>query len=85
MNDTTAGPRDDPGRYEIRLRGRLQPRWSGWFDGMTLTDGHDGTTVIVGSVVDQAALQGLLRRVHDLGVPLISVTRIDSTDSPAST
>ncbi|SBS71887.1 hypothetical protein [uncultured Microbacterium sp.] len=64
----------EPGRYEIRLRGQLDQRWSGWFDGFTLTSQRDGTTTLTGSVADQAALHGLLRRVGDLGVTLISVT-----------
>jgi hypothetical protein len=69
--------------YEIRLQGRLDPRWSTWFDGMTLTtgtdgtDGTDGTTVLRGPVVDQAALHGLMTRLRDIGLPLISVTRIE--------
>ncbi len=85
MDDLGAGSPDGSSRYEIRLRGRLQPRWSAWFDGLTLTDGRDGTTVIVGTVVDQAALQGLLRKINDLGLPLISVTPIDLPGSPPRT
>jgi hypothetical protein len=63
--------------YEIRLRGRLDPRWSGWFDGLALTTGTDGTTILRGAVVDQAALYGLLQRLRDLGLPLISVTQVE--------
>jgi hypothetical protein len=59
--------------YEIRLKGHLEPRWADWFDGLTLTRESDGTTVLSGSVVDQAALHGLLGKVRDLGVPLIAV------------
>jgi hypothetical protein len=59
--------------YEIRLRGHLEPRWADWFDGLTLTQESDGTTVLSGSVVDQAALHGLLGKVRDLGLPLIAV------------
>ncbi|HMO00990.1 MAG TPA: hypothetical protein PKD59_16385 [Miltoncostaeaceae bacterium] len=65
-------------RYEIRVRGRLAPRWARWFDGLRLTPGDDGTTVISGRVADQAALHGLLQRVRDLGVPLVSVTELPS-------
>lgn len=65
----------DCGRYEIRLEGHLASRWSAWFDGFTLTRGPDGTTVLTG-VVDQAALHGVLRKVADLGMPLISITSI---------
>ena len=56
------------------MRGRLALRWAGWFDGMTLTRYDDGTTVIHGLVADQSALHGLLRKVADLGLPLVSVT-----------
>ena len=64
-------------RYEIRVEGILDPRWTGWFEGLAI--GSDGTlTVISGPVADQAALHGLLNRVCDLGLVLISVRRIDS-------
>jgi len=75
MNGTTTG-RHDTGRYAIRVEGRLERRWAAWFDGMTLTAERDGTTTICGPVVDQAALHGLLRRLRDIGLPLISVTRL---------
>jgi hypothetical protein len=61
-------------RYEIRVTGHLAPRWAAWFEGMTLTAEDDGTTVIDGPVADQSALHGLLRKLGDLGLPLISVT-----------
>ena len=64
-------------RYEIRIKGHLSSRWASRFDGMTLTARADGTTVIEGPVVDQAALHGLLNKVGDLGLPLLSVTRTD--------
>ncbi len=67
---------DEAGRYEIRLKGRLDARWAAWFDGLTLTPQSDGTTVIHGPVADQSALHGLLTKVRDTGMPLISVTRI---------
>lgn len=66
------------GNYEIRVRGLLDVRWSAWFDGLRLERQADGTTLIHGSLVDQAALHGLLARVRDLGLSLISVTRTDS-------
>ena len=65
----------EEGSYEIRLKGHLEPRWADWFDGLTLTHESDGTTVLSGSVVDQAALHGLLGKVRDLGLPLIAVNR----------
>jgi hypothetical protein len=68
-------------RYEIRLKGHLDPRWTAWFDGMTLTTTRDGSTVIEGPVVDQAALHGLLRKVRDIGLPLLSLTQIDADPS----
>jgi hypothetical protein len=70
----------EPDRYEIRVKGHLADRWAAWFDGMTLTREPDGTTVLGGPVADQSALHGLLRKVSDLGLPLLSVTptpRID--------
>ena len=63
--------------YEIRLDGRLEDRWAAWFDGLALTHDLDGTTTLRGDVVDQAALHGLLQRIRDLGVPLVSVTHLD--------
>jgi hypothetical protein len=61
-------------RYEIRVAGHLAPRWVAVFDGMTLTQHDDGSTVIAGPVADQPALHGLLRKLSDLGLPLVSVT-----------
>jgi hypothetical protein len=83
MNDTHTRPdtRHEPGQYEIRLKGHLEARWAGWFDGLSLRPESDGTTVIHGSVVDQAALHGLLTKVRDLGLPLISVTQVDPTQT----
>jgi hypothetical protein len=63
----------DPERYEIRVTGHLALRWATFFDGMTLTPQDDGTTVIHGAVVDQSALHGLLRKLSDLGLSLVSV------------
>jgi hypothetical protein len=61
-------------RYEIRVRGVLDRRWSAWFDGLQLSSEPGGVTVIAGEVADQAALHGLLAKVRDLGLPLLSVT-----------
>jgi hypothetical protein len=63
-----------PDRYEIRIAEHLARRWATWFDGMTLIPQDDGTTVISGPVADQSALHGLLRKVSDLGLTLVSVT-----------
>jgi hypothetical protein len=73
----------EPGRYRIRIRGHLAARWATWFAPMTLTAESDGTTVIEGPVVDQAALHGLLHKVRDIGLPLLSVTPLDTPlDTP---
>lgn len=86
MSDTHASPgrSHQAGQYEIRLKGHLASRWETWFDGLTLTCESDGTSLIAGVVVDQAALHGLLQRVRDTGLPLISVTPVDA-DSPTPT
>jgi hypothetical protein len=70
----------EAGPYEIRLKGHLDQRWAAWFDGLTLTPEGDGTTTIAGLVIDQAALHGLLQKVRDTGLPLVSVHRIDAPD-----
>ena len=67
----------EAGRYEIRLMGHLDARWAAWFDGLTVRQERDGTTVIRGLVADQAALHGLLQRVRDLGLPLVSVKQVE--------
>jgi hypothetical protein len=80
MTDRPTTPKsdlDEAGRYEIRLAGRLDAHWTAWFDGLTVSHESDGTTVISGPVADQAALHGLLQRVRDLGLPLISVARAE--------
>jgi hypothetical protein len=63
--------------YEIRLKGHLDARWSDWFDGLSFTHESDGTTIIHGPVADQAALHGLLAKVRDLGLPLVSVIHVE--------
>ena len=83
MTENQHGRPLDSSRYEIRLGGRLDPRWAAWFDGMTVSSAGDGTTVLSGPVADQAALHGVLTRIRDLGLPLVSVTRLDA-DPPHS-
>jgi hypothetical protein len=70
-------------RYEVRLQGHLDERWSTWFDGLTLTHEADGTTTVRGDVVDQAGLHGLLGKVRDLGAVLVSVTAVEGPSVPA--
>ena len=70
-------PKTDPGQamvYQIRLKGHLGRQWTDWFGGLTITLEDSGDTLLTGPVVDQAALHGLLRKVRDLGMPLLSVT-----------
>jgi hypothetical protein len=67
----------EPARYELRISGHLDDHWSAWFGGSTLTRESDGTTTLRGPVVDQAALHGLLGRIRDLGLKLISVQAVD--------
>ena len=79
-DSTTGAPADahEPVQhYEIRVKGHLPPRWSTWFEGMTIEpDGTEGTTVISGPVVDQAALHGLLQRLRDVAIPLVSLVPV---------
>ena len=86
MNDAQAstGSWHEAGQYEIRLEGHLATRWAAWFDGLTLTHESDGTTVLHGPVVDQAALHGLLQKVRDLGLPLVSVIQSTRPARPPS-
>lgn len=67
-----------PTIYQIRIGGQLGEQWTTWFDKMTLTQADNGDTLLIGPVVDQTALHGLLRKVRDLGLPLISVVPIQS-------
>jgi len=68
----------EPMVYQIRINGQLNAQWTDWFDGMRITPQENGDTLVTGPVLDQAALYGLLRKVRDLGMPLLSVARIMS-------
>lgn len=68
---------DEPRTYEIRLKGHLDDKWVDWFDGLTITREDNGETVLRGLVVDQAALHGVLRKVRDLGLPLLSAMQVE--------
>ena len=74
----------EPGHYQIRIKGHLDYRWATWFGGLTVTLEDNGNTLLAGSVADQAALHGLLRKVRDLGMPLISVTHVQPGQADAS-
>ena len=79
MSDTliSSEDHDEPGLYEIRIKGHLADRWAGWFEDLTITLEENGDTLLTGPVLDQAALHGLLRKVRDLGMPLLSVNRLE--------
>lgn len=67
--------------YQIRLKGHLDHHWANWLNDLTLTHHEDGTTSLSGSIADQAALYGLILKLRDLGVPLLSVNRIEPSSS----
>ena len=69
--------------YQIRLKGHLGPQWTDWFEGLTLTLEDNGEMFLTGPLVDQAALHGLLKKIHNLGVPLISVNRVNPSQTDA--
>jgi hypothetical protein len=82
--DTRTDP-DWPAVYEIRVEGHLDRAWTGWFDGLSIALEDNGDTRLTGAVVDQAALHGLLKRVRDIGVPLVSVNRLEPGSAPQPT
>ena len=87
MSETRASPEEhnEPGLTQIRIKGHLDNRWADWFDGLTITLEENGDTLLTGLVVDQAALHSLLRKVRNLGLPLVSVIHVDPkpTGGPA--
>jgi hypothetical protein len=73
-------PKPTPSRpviYQIRLKGHLGSQWTDWFEGLTITLEGNGDTLLTGPVIDQAALHGLLKKVRDLGMPLVSVSPVE--------
>ena len=76
-----SSPNRDSGQsdlYQIVIQGHLSRQRAEWFDGLTITLGSRGQTILTGSVIDQAALHGLLKKIRDLGLPLVSINRLDS-------
>ena len=71
--------RNEPGSetYVIRLQGHLDDSWADWFEGLTFTRAEDGTTTLIGEIADQAALHGVLKKIRDLGLPLLSINHLD--------
>jgi len=70
--------------YQIRVKGHLDEDWSDWFEGLTIANQPNGEAVLSGPIADQAALQGLLNRIFNLGLPLLLVRLIDPNDKPAN-
>lgn len=84
---STFNSESDPGQpmvYQIRIKGHLGREWADWFEGLTIALEDNGETLLTGSVIDQAALHGLLKKVRDLGMPLVSVNRVKSGQADAS-
>jgi hypothetical protein len=77
-------PKTNPSQtviYQIRLKGHLDSQWSDWFEGLTINLEEDGNTLLSGPVADQAALHGLLKKVRDLGMPLVSVCQVEFNET----
>ena len=84
-NTSNQCPNPDQGAiYQIRIKGHLGSRWANWFDGLSLTLEDTGDTLLIGPVVDQAALHGVLRKVRDLGLPLLSVVQVAASQANPS-
>jgi len=80
-------PQPDAGQprvYQIRIKGHLSRQWTDWFEGLTITLEEDGDTLLTGAVIDQAALHGLLKKVRDLGMPLLSVNSVETSRQDVS-
>jgi hypothetical protein len=86
MSETHASTEDqsEPELYEIRLKGHLNDRWTDWFEGLTIILEENGDTLLTGPVIDQAALHGLLKKVRDLGIPLVSVSPLEQGQTDQS-
>jgi hypothetical protein len=75
---------DQPMVYQIRIKGHLGSQWTDWFEGLIITLEEDGNTLLTGTVIDQAALHGLLKKVRDLGLPLLSVNSVEPSQQDVS-
>jgi hypothetical protein len=77
-------PKSDPGKptvYKIRIKGQMDSQWTDWFEGLAITLEENGDTLLTGPVIDQAALYGLLKKIRDLGIPLVSVCPLENGSS----
>jgi len=83
-NTLNSKSKEQPMVYQIRIKGHLGRQWTDWFEGLTITQEENGDTLLTGPVVDQAALYGLLRKVRDLGMPLLSVICIEPGQTDGS-
>ncbi len=83
IRDQKTNP-SQPMIYEIRIKGHLGSQWTDWFEGLTITLEEDGDTLLTGPVIDQAALHGLLKKVRDLGMPLVSVSPVEPNQADMS-
>jgi hypothetical protein len=84
MSNKLNPKKSQPLVYQIRIKGHLGRQWTDWFEGLTITLEDNGETLLTGPVVDDAALHGLLKKVRDLGMPLLSVNRIEPDQAEAT-
>ena len=85
VTDNFAGHPEDLGLHEIQIQGHLDERWTDWLQGIKLTHESDGTTTLMGPLADQAALHGVLTKIRDLALPIVSVRRVDHSRTTTET
>jgi hypothetical protein len=83
-NNLNPADSNEPFIYQIRIKGHLDSQWTDWFEGLTITLEDNGDTLLTGPVIDQAALHGLLKKVRDLGMPLVSVSPVEPGQADVS-